>query len=83
MVHLQTNSKSVKLHFNFERCVSSVLLDPETFFDLLAHTQSHRLDDQRVSLPSLPGLQKESNTSNGDSNYLCYMVSKVQVCMIL
>ncbi|XP_023813255.1 Purkinje cell protein 2 homolog isoform X1 [Oryzias latipes] len=52
--------------------------NPETFFDLLAHTQSHRLDDQRVSLPSLPGLQKESNTSNGDSNYLCYMVSKVQ-----
>uniref|UniRef100_A0A3P9JED7 Uncharacterized protein n=1 Tax=Oryzias latipes TaxID=8090 RepID=A0A3P9JED7_ORYLA len=44
--------------------------NPETFFDLLAHTQSHRLDDQRVSLPSLPGLQKESNSSNGDSNYL-------------
>ncbi|RVE69658.1 hypothetical protein OJAV_G00080060 [Oryzias javanicus] len=52
--------------------------NPETFFNLLANTQSHRLDDQRVSLPSLPGLQNESNTSNGDSSYLCYMLSKVQ-----
>lgn len=63
--------------------MSALLLDTETFFNLLANTQSHRLDDQRVSLPSLPGLQNESNTSNGDSSYLCYMVSKVQVSMIL
>lgn len=56
-------------------------LDSEMFFDLLASTQSQRLDDQRVSLPSLPGIQNENATSavGGDSSYLCYMVSKVQV----
>lgn len=55
--------------------------DSEMFFSLLANTQSRRLDDQRVSLPSLPGLQKEQekSTSGADSSYLCYMVSKVQV----
>ncbi|CAJ1075271.1 uncharacterized protein LOC120574510 isoform X1 [Xyrichtys novacula] len=54
--------------------------DSEMFFNLLANTQSNRLDDQRVSLPSLPGLQNEKATFNagGDSSYLCYMVSKVQ-----
>ncbi|XP_061556649.1 uncharacterized protein LOC133414931 isoform X1 [Phycodurus eques] len=54
--------------------------DSDAFFDLLANTQSRRLDDQRVSLPSLPGLdKKEPEPSMGvDSNYLCYMVSKVQ-----
>ncbi|XP_077411729.1 uncharacterized protein LOC144042710 isoform X2 [Vanacampus margaritifer] len=54
--------------------------DSDTFFNLLANTQSRRLDDQRVSLPSLPGLdKKESQSSSGaDSSYLCYMVSKVQ-----
>lgn len=49
------------------------------FLNLLADTQSRRLDDQRVSLPSLPGLQNEKDTAMGDSSYLCYMVSKVQV----
>ncbi|XP_030591061.1 uncharacterized protein LOC115784108 [Archocentrus centrarchus] len=52
--------------------------DPEMFFNLLANTQSQRLDDQRVSLPSLPGLQNENVNSTADSSYLCYMVSKVQ-----
>ncbi|XP_041861352.1 uncharacterized protein LOC121652578 [Melanotaenia boesemani] len=52
--------------------------NPEMFFNLLASSQSQRLDDQRVSLPSLPGLQNTDSTSNGDSSYLCYMVSKVQ-----
>lgn len=56
-------------------------LDSEMFFSLLANTQSGRLDDQRVSLPTLPGLQKETpkTATGGDSGYLCYMVSKVQV----
>ncbi|KAF0032832.1 hypothetical protein F2P81_015122 [Scophthalmus maximus] len=55
--------------------------DPEMFFKLLSNTQSKRLDDQRATLPSLPGPQKENATSTagGDSSYLCYMVSKVQV----
>uniref|UniRef100_A0A3B4Z9M4 Uncharacterized protein n=1 Tax=Stegastes partitus TaxID=144197 RepID=A0A3B4Z9M4_9TELE len=53
--------------------------DPDALFNLLANTQSRRLDDQRVSLPSLPGLQNGNSTSAGDSSYLCYMVSKVQV----
>lgn len=47
--------------------------------------QSRRLDDQRVSLPSMPGLHKEqeTSTSGSDSSYLCYMVSKVQVSTVL
>lgn len=59
--------------------------DSDKFFSLLANTQSRRLDDQRVSLPSLPGLQKEQekSTSGTDSSYLCYMVSKVQVSSVL
>ncbi|XP_023260078.1 Purkinje cell protein 2 homolog [Seriola lalandi dorsalis] len=63
-----------------DRKVASVQ-DTEMLFNLLTNTQSQRLDDQRVSLPSLPGLQKDRNdtsTAGGDSNYLCYMVSKVQ-----
>ncbi|XP_028268831.1 uncharacterized protein LOC114440541 [Parambassis ranga] len=52
--------------------------DPEMFFNLLANTQSKRLDDQRVCLPSLPGLGNTNGTSDGDSSYLCYMVSKAQ-----
>ncbi|XP_034749032.1 uncharacterized protein LOC117957424 isoform X2 [Etheostoma cragini] len=54
--------------------------DSEMFFSLLASTQGRRLDDQRVSLPSLPGLENENATSTAgvDSSYLCYMVSKVQ-----
>ncbi|KAK7940463.1 hypothetical protein WMY93_003789 [Mugilogobius chulae] len=50
------------------------------FLNVLANSQSRRLDDQRVSLPSLPGIDKDSSNSNSnpESNYLCYMVSKVQ-----
>ncbi|XP_054615723.1 uncharacterized protein LOC129171266 isoform X2 [Dunckerocampus dactyliophorus] len=52
--------------------------DAEKFFNLLANTQSRRLDDQRVSLPSLPGIDNKDPQSASDSSYLCYMVSKVQ-----
>ncbi|XP_068575173.1 uncharacterized protein [Cebidichthys violaceus] len=58
---------------------SNTGIDSEMLFSLLTNTQSQRLDDQRVSLPSIPGLGKENATSaGGDSSYLCYMVSKVQ-----
>ncbi|CAL1588130.1 unnamed protein product [Knipowitschia caucasica] len=57
-------------------------METESFLSVLASSQSRRLDDQRVFLPSLPGLankKEESNSnSNPESNYLCYMVSKVQ-----
>lgn len=55
--------------------------DSDMLFNLLANTQSQRLDDQRVSLPSLPGLKKETpkSTTEEESSYLSYMVSKVQV----
>ncbi|KAL3053579.1 hypothetical protein OYC64_005995 [Pagothenia borchgrevinki] len=54
--------------------------DPEMLFSLLTNAQSRRLDDQRVSLPSLPGLQNKEapSTAEEDSSYLCFMVSKVQ-----
>ncbi|XP_061761222.1 uncharacterized protein LOC133555829 isoform X2 [Nerophis ophidion] len=52
--------------------------DSDKLFNLLPNTQSHRLDDQRVSLPSLPGIDTKDQPSASDSSYLCYMVSKVQ-----
>ncbi|XP_037112678.1 uncharacterized protein LOC119125857 isoform X2 [Syngnathus acus] len=54
--------------------------DFDALFNLLTNSQSRRLDDQRVSLPSLPGLDKNEpqSSSDTDSSYLCYMVSKVQ-----
>uniref|UniRef100_A0A3P8SCZ5 Uncharacterized protein n=1 Tax=Amphiprion percula TaxID=161767 RepID=A0A3P8SCZ5_AMPPE len=62
-----------------QRCTLDLSRNPDTFFNLLANTQSRRLDDQRVSLSTLPGLNTDNSTSPGDSGYLCYMVSKVQV----
>ncbi|CAL8303425.1 unnamed protein product [Merluccius merluccius] len=54
--------------------------DSDKFFSFLADTQGRRLDDQRATLPSLPGVQNEKPTASagGESGYLCYMVSKVQ-----
>ena len=56
--------------------------DSERFFSLLSNTQGRRLDDQRVTLPSLPGIRNGGPTSTAEapgSSQMLYMVSKVQV----
>lgn len=58
--------------------------ESEKFFMMLASSQGRRLDDQRVSLASLPGIQNGRTTSapnsaDIDASYLYNMVSKVQV----
>ena len=61
------------------------LLGPESekFFSLLANSAGHRLDDQRVALRTLPGIQNGGTTSaTGGKDDLCYMVTKVQVSPI-
>ncbi|XP_059893026.1 uncharacterized protein LOC132446637 isoform X3 [Gadus macrocephalus] len=55
--------------------------DSERFFSLLSNTQGRRLDDQRVTLPSLPGIRNGGTTSSAEatgSSQMLYMVSKVQ-----
>lgn len=58
--------------------------DPEKFFMLLANSQGRRLDDQRIALPSLPGIHSGDTTSKSaaaeaDARDLCNMVSRLQV----
>lgn len=57
--------------------------DPETFFSLLANSQGRRLDDQRLSLPSLPGIKTGNKISNSaseaDAGNLCNVVARAQV----
>lgn len=57
--------------------------DPEKFFSLLANSQGRRLDDQRLSLPSLPGIHngntKSNSASEADAGNLCNVVARAQV----
>uniref|UniRef100_A0A3B3HRI9 Uncharacterized protein n=1 Tax=Oryzias latipes TaxID=8090 RepID=A0A3B3HRI9_ORYLA len=74
MVHLQTNSKSVKLHFNFERCALSEA-DLEDFFSLVSHSQGGRLDEQRCVLNVSP---QTTTKHQLDSEQFFSLLSNVQ-----
>ncbi|XP_054597260.1 uncharacterized protein [Nothobranchius furzeri] len=65
-------------HTESNPAANPLSIDSEMFFNFLSLTQSRRLDDQRLFLPSLPGLQNENSPVNGDASHLCYLVSKVQ-----
>uniref|UniRef100_A0A3B3ZUD0 Uncharacterized protein n=1 Tax=Periophthalmus magnuspinnatus TaxID=409849 RepID=A0A3B3ZUD0_9GOBI len=65
-----------------QRCELKVTPKPyhsEAFFNQLATSQSHRLDDQRVSLPSLPGIQNGEKNNNAKMWTLNKPLQTIQV----
>uniref|UniRef100_A0A3B5LUM9 Uncharacterized protein n=1 Tax=Xiphophorus couchianus TaxID=32473 RepID=A0A3B5LUM9_9TELE len=52
-----------------QSCSKSCIENRDFFLNLLTRAQSGRLDDQRVSLSSLPVSQNENGDNKGDSSY--------------
>lgn len=76
------------LHFRFILDVTTAL-GPDEIYQHVVNSQRSRLDDQRVMLTSLPGIeaftikeQKETNALKTSFDQICNMVSSAQVSFL-